>query len=584
MNTQAMQSLRQSMRQEGLQAYILPSSDYHGSEYLHPYFRARALLSGFTGSAGTLAVLAAQAALFTDGRYFLQAAQQLAGTDITLMRLGEPGVPTLEQYLSGELRGGDTVGVDARLLDAAAWKALEQALAARNITLRDAGDLMEAAWPGRPAFPNAPAYPHPEQYAGQSIEEKLDWLRGVLREKGADAHFLCALEDIAWLYNLRGSDIPYNPVAFCYAAVEREQAFLFMEEAKPTAELRARLAEAGVLLRPYAQVAAYLQAQRGKVLFDPARVNAALAAIIRAFAQPVEQQDPVLLQKTVKNNTELANMREAHIRDGAAMVRFWKYLRETMGRSRITEISAGERLAALRREQGALEDSFSPIVAYGPHAAIVHYSATQESDAQLRPEGALLVDSGGQYREGTTDITRVFALGPVPQALKKHYTLVLQGMLRLSAAVFPQGVYGDQLDILARMPLWQNGLEYNHGTGHGVGSFLCVHEPPVLLNWRRRGAPPLAPGMVHSNEPGVYIPGSHGIRLENQMVVQQAADGYLRLETLTLAPLDLSLVEWELLQPADVAQLHAYHERVYTQLAPRLTAGERAFLHTLIQY
>lgn len=584
MNTQAMQVLRRAMQQAGLQAYIVPSSDYHGSEYLHPHFRARALLSGFTGSAGTLAVLAGQAALFTDGRYFLQAAQQLRGTGIALMRMGEPGVPTLEQYLARELRGGDCVGADARLLDAAAWERLERALGAREIALLDAGDLASEAWPERPAFPAAPAYPHPERYAGQTVEQKLCWLRSVLEEREADAHFLGALDDIAWLYNLRGSDIPYNPVAFCYAAVEQERAIVFMEASKPTAPLRAQLAAAGVQLRPYGEAAAYLEEYRGRMLFDPARVNAALAARIRAHARPVEQKDPVMLQKAVKNEVELRNMREAHVRDGIAMLRFWKYLRETVGKAPVTERAAGKQLAALRREQGALEDSFAPIVAYGPHAAIVHYSATAETDAALLPEGALLVDSGGQYPEGTTDITRVFALGPVPQEVKQQYTLVLRGMLRLSAARFPKGVYGDQLDILARMPLWQQGLDYNHGTGHGVGSFLCVHEPPIVFNWRRREAPPLLPGMVHSNEPGVYVSGSHGIRLENQMAVREEADGYLAFETLTLAPLDLALVDWAQLQPEDTAQLHAYHRRVYDMLSPYLDQRERAFLRTLIQY
>lgn len=583
MKTQALQSLRAAMRQAHIQAYIVPSADEHGSEYVHPHFHARAFLSGFTGSAGTLVVLAERAALFTDGRYFLQAAQQLEGTCIALMRMGEPGVPTMEEYLCAGLAQGSAIGADARLMDAAAWGALERAVVARGLSLRDAGDLVGGIWPGRPPLPAAPAYPQEVRYAGQPVEEKLRWLRGRLRESGAQAHFLAALDDIAWLYNLRGSDIPHNPVAFCYAAVELEQAYLFMEGAKPTAALRAQLAQAGIVLRPYAEVEAYLRSYTGKMQFDPARVNAALAAAIRAQAKPVEAQDPVMLQKAIKNAVELQNMRQAHIQDGLAMVRFWKYLRETVGHAPITEVSAGKRLSALRREAGALEDSFASIIAYGAHAAIVHYSATAETDAELRPEGVLLVDSGGQYREGTTDVTRTFALGPVPPEVKRHYTLVLQGMLRLSAAQFPKGVYGDQLDVLARMPLWKHALDYNHGTGHGIGSFLCVHEPPALLNWRRRGAPPLAPGMVHSNEPGVYIESSHGIRLENQMAVQQGENGFLRLETLTLVPLDLRLVECELLQPEDAAQLRAYQERVYEALAPHLAEEERAFLHTLIQ-
>lgn len=573
---------------------LLPSSDPHGSEYLHPHYESRAYFSGFTGSAGTLALLRARAALFTDGRYYLQAEQQLRSTGIALLREGEEGTPSLAAYLLEFLQEGDVVGMDARLHNATFYKALHCALFARGILLQQISGLVTRCWPKRPPLPDTPVFTQPLEYAGETVADKLCALRGELQARGANAMLVTALDDIAWLYNLRGNDIPHNPVAFCYTVVQLDAAYLFIKEERLQPLLREQLEEAGVTMLPYDAAYTFAENYTGaRIVLDAARVNYALYTSFCARATIVDVPNSVLLRKSIKNDVELQCMRAAHVRDGIAMLRFLRYLKEhvcSANDTPVTELSAAEVLRSLRREAGALYDSFPAIVAYGPHAAVVHYMATHESDTALLPRGLLLIDSGGQYREGTTDSTRTIALGPVSQEEKRAYTLVLQGMLRFSMAQFPVGLRGDQLDVLARQPLWGAGMDYAHGTGHGVGSFLCVHESPVRVHYRARSTPAsqqtiLQAGMVLSNEPGVYVEGKYGIRIENQLCVRKAAQNafgkFLCFETLTLVPIDTAAIEKSLLSAQDIAWLNAYHARVYEALCPHLTEAERAFLQTL---
>ncbi|MDR1619220.1 MAG: aminopeptidase P family protein [Clostridiales bacterium] len=573
--------LRETMREASLHAYIVPTGDCHGSEYLSPHFQLLAHLSGFTGSAGTLVVTQSGAALFTDGRYFLQAEAQLQGTGIDLIRMIDPGAPDLCGYLFAALTPPAAIGADARMMDAATALRLHEKLSEKGFVFRPTGDIAAATWPDRPPLPNAPARLLREEYAGKSAAEKLAQLRAAMLQAGACAHVLTALDDIAWLYNLRGQDIPHNPLVLCYTIVEAQRAYLFIDTAKLTDEIKQALAALGLTLLPYEDIYARVSRYAGqKVLLDPARVNYALYLALREHAAAIiPASNPVTLQKAVKNERERINMRRAHVLDGVALTTFIYWLKTRVGRVPVSERLAAAKLWELRRCGGALSESFGTIAAYGPHAAIVHYAATEESDAALAPSGFLLLDSGGQYPLGTTDVTRTIALGPVTARERRHFTLVLMGMLRLSAAIFPKGVAGSMLDAIARAPLWSEGLDYNHGTGHGIGSYLCVHEPPIRVNYRMHNTAAIESGMVFSVEPGVYFEGQYGIRIENQVLVRpNAHEGFLEMETLTLAPIDQSAVEPDMMSDHDIALFNAYHERVYDALNRHLPADVRAFL------
>ncbi len=579
-----LQRLRAEMLAHGLCAYILPSADDHSSTYLHPHFQVRAYFSGFTGSSGTLVVFAEHAALFTDARYFLQAEAQLADAGITLMRMQEPGVPDLPEYLLSCLTENETVGANARTFPAALWQRLCAKLAEKNCQLLAFDELIDRIWPDRPVLPDAPVICLPPERAGETTDSKLARLRAEMRAQQAQAHILCSLDDIAWLYNLRGSDIPCNPLAFAFTIVEETEATLFIDAHKLPSSCIQELAAFGVRTAPYADVYAYAPRCSGqRVLIDPERVNYALYAQFAAVATIRHAQNPTILMKAVKNKAELAAMRQAHLADGIAFAKFL-YALYTRTES-LTEASAGELLARLRMQQGAVSESFPAIVAHKAHAAIVHYTATPETDAPLTPEGFLLIDSGGQYGSGTTDVTRTIALGPLSTEQRRQYTLVLSGMIHLAAAVFPETLRCDQLDVCARMPLWSVLADYKHGTGHGIGSYLCVHEPPIRVYYHASNPVPLSPGMVLSDEPGVYIAGSHGIRIENQLCVEQAGESeygrFLRFETLTLIPIDTSPIDCTLMSAQDIAWLNAYHAHVYDRIAPHLCAEERAFLEKI---
>ncbi|MCD8331197.1 MAG: aminopeptidase P family protein [Oscillospiraceae bacterium] len=577
--------LRRLMVQRGLDAYVVPTGDFHGSEYVGDYFKARAYLSGFTGSAGTLVVLAESAFLWTDGRYFLQAAQQLEGSGIELMPSGQPGVPALETFLAETVPEGGRIGFDGRVVSRTFAKRLEEKTGPKHIQLVGGEDLAGLVWEDRPALSARPVWELDAETAGQTRREKLRRAREALAPQG-DWLLLSALDDVAWLLNLRGDDVQYTPVFLSYLLLSREEAQLFVNPAILSGDIRAALQADGVELFPYeaaAQALARLPAGQ-TLLADPDTVSQQLVQSIPQGVHVAETASPVARMKAVKNPTEMENLRLAHIKDGAAVTQFLFWLHQNVGRQRITELSAAEQLERFRaRQEGYLGPSFAPILAYGPHGAIVHYEPTAQSDVPLEPHGFCLADTGGHYLQGTTDITRTIPLGPLTGEEKRAYTLVLRGHLNLAAAVFPQGVSGCSLDCLARQPLWEQGLDFNHGTGHGVGYLLNVHEGPHSIHWRPPKSPvPLEEGMVVSDEPGLYLEGKFGVRHENLLLCRRGETTpfgqFLRFQPLTLVPFDREALDLSLLDERERELLNGYHAQVRAALSPLLSARERAWL------
>lgn len=576
--------LRGKMREYGISAYIVPTSDFHGSEYVGEHFQVRRWLSGFTGSAGTLLITENEANLWTDGRYFLQAEEELRGSGIVLRRMCEPGVPTMEAYLQQALPEHGVVGMDGRTMDAAAAENLLRGLTQKQARIQTDRDLAGEIWQDRPPLPCAPIFLLPERYAGKSAAEKLAALRMEMANKRANVHVLTSLSDIAWLFNFRGADIEYNPVALCYAVVEQERAFLFIDPAKLNDETRAYFADLQVTTLPYHEIYAHCKAYTAAdtVLLSKKAVNETL---YRALAQAaiVDEANPTTGMKMLKNDTEQRNLRLAHQKDAVAMIRFLYRLKNGLLGSDLTETAAATALDALRMEQeGCFGSSFATIAGFNAHGAVIHYRAEQAYEYAIAGDGLLLVDSGGQYWEGTTDVTRTIAIGEPTSAQKRDFTLVLKGMLRLMQVKFPKGVTGRHLDSLAREPLWACMQDYRHGTGHGIGSFLCVHEDPVRINWQTAPFIALEPGMVLSDEPGLYVEGAYGIRHENQLLCVLAGESaygqFYGFEALTLIPFDREAIDTALLNTEEIAQLNAYHARVYEQIAPLLTDDERQWL------
>lgn len=580
MITERISALRKLMAKENLGAYIIPNSDYHCSPYLHPHFKCMEFISGFTGSEGTLVFLHGEAALFTDSRYFIQAEAQLNGSGITLMKVGLPNTPSISEYILERLRNGAAAGAYLKTFNADLARRLKGALSSNNISFTGTKDLVGAIWEDRPALPKNPVEIRTEEYTGASTEAKLNDIRLKMRNLFADAHLLTSLSDIAWLFNIRGDDIPYNPVPLCYAIIERDDATLFIDSGKLGVDAIKYFAKLGVKISSYEAVYRHIADFSGKnVLLDSHYVNAELYALAERHSNVINAPNPTIMFKAVKNRVEIDNFKIAHLHDGVAMAKFLYYLEHNAGGSALTEMVAAKKLLEFRLLQGALSESFASIIAYKEHAAIVHYVATPETDVKINKDGMLLVDSGGQYTFGTTDVTRTIALGPVQSVHKRHFTLVLKGMLRLSALKFPYDCGADKIDCIAREHLWNAGFDYLHGTGHGIGSMLNVHEPPIKVNYRLNDQGPLLPGMVLSNEPGIYIENSHGIRIENQLYVKKAdeAGNFNCFGTFTLVPIDTSLILTELLSSEEIAQLNAYHARVYAKISPYLTVSERSF-------
>lgn len=582
-------ALRAEMKRAGIQAAIIPQADPHMSEYIASHWQARRWLSGFSGSAGTLVVPAeGHARLWTDSRYFLQAAEQLEGTETELMKEGLPGTPSIEAWLAEELPAGAAVGVDAMLMSVGALRGLRTALKARGIRLDTMFDALPAIWTYRPALPKCAVFVHDEQYAGLSAASKIAGALDGARAHGADALFVSALDQVAWLLNIRSRDVRYNPVATAYVYLGPEGNILFIDADKLDADVQAYLKSQGVETRPYTAVKAFiigLSTQR-RVLLDPASTA---YGVLEAFGErAVEAMSPIAMPKACKNEVQIAGIREAMKRDGVALVHSLMELESRMAAGEtVTEMDVAEILRRKRAEQPLFfDESFGTIAGYGPHGAIVHYEADEKSNATLRPEGLLLIDSGAQYLDGTTDITRTIALGTPTQQERADFTLVMKGHIALAQAVFPEGTCGTQLDALARQYLWQHGLSYLHGTGHGVGHFLNVHEGPqsVRLNYVPA---PLTPGMVTSNEPGLYRAGVHGIRCENLVLTVPALDTefgrFYRFETLTLFPFDTRLFATEMMTEAELAWVNAYNSRVYDALAPMLGKQAREWLESKTQ-
>lgn len=581
--------LRKRMQEESVDAYLIMTDDFHGSEYVGDYFKSREYISGFTGSAGTLLVKRDCAGLWTDGRYFLQAETQLAGSGITLFRSGQPGVPDLEDYLVEQMADGQTLGFDGRCVMAGYARKLRERLEQKGVRIRNDLDLVGDIWPDRPALSKEPVWQLVERYAGTGVKDKLAEVRQLLPKKKADWFLLASLEDICWLLNVRGNDVACTPVVLSYLMMSRDQVFWYVQREAVPEPVKADLREAGVVLREYGQIYEDVSRLPGgvRLLCDENHVNDALISRIAPDVVVVDGENPTLLLKAVKNPVEVANEKAAHIKDGIAVTRFIYWLKTRVGREEITEMSAADRLEMFRREQeDYLEPSFYPILAYGPHGAIVHYSADETSDVPLEPEGFLLADTGGHYMEGTTDITRTIALGPLTEEQKEMYTTVLKAHIRLADAVFLQGAAGVSLDVLARTPLWERGLDYNHGTGHGVGYLLSVHEGPNSFRFRpsavRGGDHVMKEGMITSDEPGIYLEGKFGVRLENLLVCaakQTNSYGtFLGFEPLTMVPFDRDAILWDALSEKELRWLAAYHQKVYESLAPHLSEEERQWL------
>lgn len=575
------------MAERGFRAYIVPTEDFHSSEYVGEYFKAREYLSGFTGSAGTLVVLPDQAALWTDGRYFIQAAGQLAGSSIMLMRMGQPDVPSIAEYLERELPEKSVVGFDGRTVTERFVRGIAEKTKGKQITFAGGEDLADLVWKERPAMSMEPVWEIGSRYAGRSREEKLSDVREKMRDRKADILFLTALDEIAWLLNLRGNDVAYTPVFLAYFAVAQDHADLYVHRKILSDEIMEKLTQAGITVNAYEAAEQKLRdiPEGSRVWFDSGCVNYRLANSVPAAVERIDEISPVVLMKAVKTPQEMEHIRLAHVKDGVAVTRFMYWLKKSVGKEKITELGAANKLESFRRQtEGYLGPSFEPIIAYGSHGAIVHYEPTAETDVPIGEGSFCLADTGGHYKEGTTDVTRTIALGRVTEEEKRYFTLVLRGHLALGAAKFVQGISGQNLDVLARGPLWEAGLDYNHGTGHGVGYLLNVHEGPQRFHWRvseNGKSVPLEEGMVISNEPGIYLEGRFGIRHENLVLCRKGEQNeygqFLYLEPLTMVPFDRDAVLPNLLSDQELRWLNEYHERVYQTLETYFDGEELAW-------
>ena len=576
-------ALRAHIAQEQIQAFIIPSTDPHLSEYVAPHWQSREWISGFTGSAGTVVVTAKDAGLWTDSRYFLQAARQLEGTCITLYKEMLPETPNIPEFLSAHLQEGDCVGIDGKMFSAEEVEHLQKELKKSGIRIKSIADPMQLLWTDRPAMPLAPAFVYDTKYAGMSFTEKLPAVRQAMEAAGADSLLLSALDEIAWLLNIRGNDVHCNPVVVSYLLIEKDKVNYFIQPQKVTPEPAEYFSANGISVHPYEEIGDYLNSFNAhSILMNPAKTNYAIYSAIRPGCLIINGASPVALLKAIRNKQEIAGIHAAMQRDGVALVKFLKWLDEAVPAGKETEISVDKKLHTFRAAQPLyMGESFDTIAGYKEHGAIVHYEATPETDVTLKPEGFLLLDSGAQYLDGTTDITRTIALGPLTEEEKTDYTLILKGHIALAMAVFPEGTRGAQLDVLARMPIWKERMNYLHGTGHGVGHFLNVHEGPQSIRMNENPVA-LQPGMVTSNEPGVYKAGSHGIRTENLVLTVPAGEGmfgkYLKFETLTLCPICRKGIIKELLTAEEIGWLNDYHRTVYEKLSPDLNNDEKEWL------
>ena len=579
------EKLRSLMKEKDIFAYIIPSADYHQSEYVGEFFKGREFISGFTGSAGTVVITQEKAILWTDGRYFLQAEDELSSSCVELYKMGQENVPTTFEYIENEVPSGSKVGFDGRTISAAMGAVLELNLAKKNITISYEDDLLNEIWEDRPALSDAKAFLLDVKYSGEDFTSKIARVRESMRENNTTTHILTSLDDIAWLFNIRGGDIKYNPVVLSYAVITLDKAILFVDENKLNDEIKTSFGEEVVEIKNYFEIDEFVKTINKEeiVLIDSNKISYSILKNIPAGVKVVNGMNPSTKFKAQKNSVEIENTKKAHIRDGVAVTKFMYWLKNNIGKIEITELSAADKITELRREQGKfIEESFGTIAGYASNGAIIHYSATKESNTTLKDKGLFLLDPGGQYFDGTTDITRTFALGELTEEEKYHFTTVARAMIRLSDVKFLHGVNGYYLDILARGILWNEGLNYNHGTGHGVGHVLNVHEGPNGFRLDNKESAILEEGMITTNEPGFYKAGSHGIRLENEMLCVKGEKNefgqFMELEPITIAPIDLDAINVELMKEDEKAYLNEYHKMVFDKVSPFLTTEETNWL------
>ena len=586
--------LRDRMKELGIDAYLVPTADFHESEYVGEFFKCRHFLTGFNGTAGTAVITMDKAGLWTDGRYFVQAEEQLSGSEIKLYRMGEPEFPTLDEFLEEELPVDGCLGFDGRVVNSELGYGLQNLLQEKNVTINCSKDLVGELWTSRPAMSCEPIWSLDVKYAGKSTVEKLSDLRDAMKKNKAQIHLMTTLDEIAWLFNLRGNDIVNNPVFLSYALITQDEAYLYVqkeaikEDTKMGKEVCAALAEAKVQVKEYAEFLQDVAALKNeKILLERKKASFAVCESIDASCRIIDEMNPSATMKAVKNATEIENMRKAHLKDGIAVTKFMYWLKHTIGTCDMTEMTAAHKIEELRAEQGNyIEPSFVTIAAYKENAAMCHYHPSDEVCKKLKPEGLLLVDSGGHYFEGTTDITRTMALGPITDEMRLHFTTVCRSNMNLANAKFLYGCTGLNLDILSRGPLWQMGIDYKCGTGHGVGYILNVHEGPNGFRWRvvpeRHDNGTLEEGMVTTDEPGVYLEGKYGIRTENELVCHKAEKNeygqFMNFENITYAPIDLDAIDPDEMTGREKKMLNDYHAMVYKTLSPYMTPEENEWL------
>jgi Xaa-Pro aminopeptidase len=584
---QKLDKLRCLMALSDFDAYIIPGTDPHMGEYVPDYWQIRSWLSGFTGSAGTLVITSNFAGLWTDSRYFLQAESELKGSGIELVKIRVPHTPEHVDWIVKNLPVGSRVGVDGKMISVDSVKQIRSAFVPKQMELVTNEDLISPLWTDRPLFPLDHVSGYDLEYAGCSRTEKIDMVRSEMCRLGVTHHLITSLDDIAWLLNLRGTDIEYNPLFVSYVIIDSDTTILFINDAKISLELLEALGNDGVTLLAYEEIEPFLSklVKGDRLLVASGKVNQALFDAILPSVTIIDGVNPTTLMKAIKNETEIGHLHQTMVYDGIALAKFFYWLEKNIGKEKITEISASEKIRLFRSEQPVFMGlSFGTIAGYASHGAIVHYSPTPESDVELKPEGLFLLDSGGQYLSGTTDITRTVALGIPTKEQKNDFTLALKGTIALSDAVFPDGTKGYQLDALARIALWKNGINFGHGTGHGVGFFLNVHEGPQGISPNAAGpaSTVIEKGMVTSVEPAMYREGKHGIRTENLVVcipyLENEFGSFLRFETLTLCPIDRNLIDVNLLDKTELAWINSYHAKVYERISPYLSSAERKWL------
>lgn len=581
--TERIAALRKLLNENEVSAFIIPSTDPHLSEYVASHWKTREWISGFTGSAGTIVVTGKEAGLWTDSRYYLQATDQLEETGIKLYKDGLAETPSISQWLCSDLQAGQTVGIDGKMFSVSEVERMKKEFAGRQIDLRTDLDPAEVLWKERPSMPQDKAYLYPAKYAGTSCTEKIGMIRQAMKSAGAGSLLVTSLDEIAWTLNIRGNDVAFNPVVISYLLIDQTHTYWFASSGKLTDELKRYLSSQNITLKEYNEINRFLSSYKAdKLLIVPDKTNYSVYSSVHPDCGILPGSSPVSLLKSIRNETELEGIHAAMIRDGVALTKFLYWLDSTVSTEKETELSVARKLYEFRvAQKHFMGESFETIAGYGANGAIVHYSATPESNSTLKPKGFLLLDSGAQYLDGTTDITRTIALGELSETEKRDYTLILKGHIDLAMAIFPYGTRGTQLDILARLPIWKHHMNFLHGTGHGVGHFLCVHEGPQSIRMNENPVI-LQPGMVTSNEPGVYLAGSHGIRIENLILVCPDGEGmygtYLKFETISLCPICRKGILKEMLTPEETDWLNEYHRTVFDKLSPYL---EKEELHWL---